>query len=506
MISPNKLNDLPFSPGCYLFRNSKGEIIYVGKAKSIRKRVSSYFQKTDHDAKTTKLVSEIINIDFIATSTEIEALLLENNLIKKHYPRYNIDLKDSQKYAYIHLTNSELPWIEVERARTSSGEFYGPFVSGAIRKQIYDLLSRNFKILTRKPSPNIKKLINREEYLQSVDRARKILGGDVDSIISEIKKEMQSASKNTYFEYAMTLRNQINALESLKEKQLIEFTRAVDAHIIDYLVSNEIVYLLVFSIRKGVLEGKQEFIFERLEDFFEEFLLRYYDSNPIPQQIILREKIDQSVVEYLSKKRGKKVEILVPEIGDKKQLLELVKKNILANFFSGREKLEELKTALDLTRLPSVMECFDISHLGGTNTVASMVCFKDGVPDKDNYRRYKILTAQDGDDYAAMREVLKRRYSKIVRENLRKPDLIVIDGGLGQLNEGIEVLRSLDLKIPVISLAKRLEEIYLPNKEEPLFLKRDNKGLLLLQAIRDEAHRFANSYQAILRRKQLIGK
>ena len=506
MVLPKNLSELPLLPGCYLFKNSDGKIIYVGKAKELRKRVSNYFQSKEHDAKTSLLVKEIREIDFIVTSNEVEALLLENSLIKKHYPQYNIDLKDAQKYAYIHLTDAELPWIETERYRNEDGEYFGPFVSGSIRKYVMEVLSRNFKILTRKPSPRMKKIIEKEQYLKRVEQARKILRGDVDQLIAELENEMNSASTKTYYEYAMSLRNQIHALRSLKEKQIIESTRAFDSHIINYIVSGDEVYLLVFSIRKGVLEGKQEYHFTYNENFLDEFLLRYYDSAPIPQEVIVPKQVDAAFEKYLSDKRKKKVEILVPEKGDKKQLLELVLKNVYATFFSGKEKLTELKDAIGLTKLPIVMECFDISHLGGTNTVASMVSFKDGMADKSNYRRFKIRTDTGGDDFLAMKEVIHRRYSKLKVWNLQKPDLIIIDGGLGQLHAGMEVLKDLGLTIPIISLAKKFEEIYVPGKSEPVSLPRSNKGLQLVQAIRDEAHRFAVSYQRILRRKEVIGK
>ena len=506
MISSKNLEDIPTSPGCYLFKDVKGEIIYVGKAKHLRKRVSSYFQKKDHDSKTALLVSDIHSIEFIVTSTEVEALLLENTLIKKHYPKYNIDLKDSQKYAYIHLTDYEFPWIEVEHTKNFEGEFFGPFVSAAIRKNITDVLSRNFKILTNKPSSQLRKAMDKEIYAKRVVQARKILKGNVDELISDLKKEMSSASGNKYYEHALTLRNQISALESLKEKQYVEFSKAIDSSIVNYVVLGEEVFLLVFSIRKGVLECKQEYSFPYTPEFLDEFILRFFDSAPIPQELIIPDKVDPALEEYLSKKKGRKVSIIVPEMGDKKQLLELVMKNVMATYFSGRERLIELQKSLSLTKLPSMMECFDISHLGGTNTVASMVSFKDGIPDKSNYRRFKIRSPVNGDDYWAMKEVLERRYSKVLRENLRKPDLIIIDGGLGQLHIGVKVLKDLKLSIPIISLAKQFEEVYIPNKSAPIRLPRSNKGLQTLQAIRDEAHRFANSYQAILRRKELIGK
>ena len=506
-MNKDKLERLPLSPGCYLFKNKQGEVIYVGKAKQLRKRVSSYFSKKHDDVKTQMLVDEIQDFDFISTNTEVEALILENNLIKKNYPAYNIDLKDAQRYAYIHLvTDSELPYIEIERSRQAKGEYYGPFVSGYMRKLIVEVLSRNFKILTKKPSPRTKKLTDKDKYLERIDQARKILNGEVDILITELKEAREKASKNTFYEYALTLNNRIEALESLKEKQYMELTRSFDANIINYIISTDTVYLLVFSIRKGILEGKQEYVLPYMEDFLSEFILRYYDKAPIPDEVIVPHQIDPALEQYLMKLRKRKVKVIIPQSGDKKQLLDLVLKNVHDTFFFGKGRLIALKEALNLPKLPVRMECFDISHLGGTNTVASMVSFKEGVPDKYSYRKYKIRNAVPGDDYVAMKEVIYRRYAKLSREHMTYPDLIIIDGGKGQLSAALESLQKLRVKIPVISLAKQFEEIYTKPVGDPIKLPKDHKGLQLLQTIRDEAHRFAITYQQLLRRKDLFAK
>lgn len=507
MISKQKLTSLPLSPGCYLFKNKEGEVIYVGKAKHLRKRVSSYFQKNHEDSKTIQLVRDIQDIDFISTRTEVEALLLENSLIKKHYPRYNIDLKDAQRYAYIHVvTNTEFPYIEVERSKESKGEYYGPFVSGFIRRLVIEVLSRNFKILIKKPSHRLRKLMDKEQYLKRVEQARKILKGEVDSLIKELESEREKASNSTYYEYALTLQNRIHALESLKEKQYVELTKAFDAHIINYIVSGEAVYLLVFSVRKGVLEGKQEYVFSYSDEFLNEFLLRYYDSAPIPHEVIVPQKVDPSLEAYLIKLKKKRVYILTPTKGEKKQLLDLVLKNVHDTFFFGKGRLIELREALKLPKLPLVMECFDISHFGGTNTVASMVSFKEGVPDKTNYRKFKIRTPTGGDDYLAMEEVIERRYRRVKEGSIPPPDLIIIDGGKGQLHAAEKIVKDLKLSIPIISLAKQFEEIYTLGSKDPVCLPKNHKGLQLIQSIRDEAHRFAITYQRLLRKKELFEK
>jgi excinuclease ABC subunit C len=503
MIKPLETNYLPDSPGCYLFKDEKGTILYVGKAKNLKKRVSSYFQKKDLDIKTSILVSYIKDIDFFVTKNEVEALLLENNLIKKYYPKYNLDLKDSRRYAHILIHQGEIPWLEIARSRDEKGEYYGPFVSGAIRKLIMDVLTRNFRVLTRKPSPKLRKIIVKEEYLQRIDQARRILRGEVDDLIKELEEKMTNSSRKTYYEHALTLRNQIRALKTLKEKQIMEMTKTINSHIINYKIVGDEVYLLIFSIRKGVLEEKQEYNFPYYDGVINDFLLQYYDQSPIPQEIIVPHEIDSSLLGFIKNKSGKKVNIIIPQKGDKKDLLDLVAVNIDSTFFTGSNRITELKNILSLEKLPQNIECFDISHLGGTNTVASMVSFHNGVPNKSNYRKFKIQTPMENDDYLAMREVIKRRYSASLSKSMKLPDLIVIDGGPGQLSSAVSILKELKIKIPVIALAKRLEEIYLPNTQNPLSISHKNKGLQLLQAIRDEAHRFALTYQRLLRGKSI---
>ncbi len=502
MITPKDISFLPQDPGCYLFRDDELNVLYVGKAKNLKKRVSSYFQKNDLDPKTRLLVSLVKKIDYFITPSEAESLLLENNLIKKYYPKYNLDLKDSRRYAYLRIREDKLPWIETARARDEKGEYYGPFVSGMMRKTVFDIVTRNFRLLTKKPSPRYRKLLDPAEYAVRVKQARLILKGHVDELIKELNKNMKECSEKENYEYALTLRRQIEALKSLKEKQIMEMTRAFDSHVINYSVYGEEVFLIVFTVRKGVLDEKQEYSFDYYPEFFEDFLLRYYDEFSVPKELIIPEEVTHAFEEYLSKKGKRAVTIIVPQKGDKKDLLNLVLHNIKATFFTGNESMIALQEVLKLEDMPRNIECFDISHLSGTNTVASMVSFSNGLPNKSNYRRFKIQTAHDGDDYTAMREVVKRRYAGSLRNKMKTPDLIVIDGGPGQLSSAIASLKEIGQDIPVISLAKRLEEIYTP-KGKPILLERKHKGLQLLQAIRDEAHRFAITYQRLLREKQM---
>ncbi len=503
MVKPKDISYLPSNPGCYLFKDNKGKVIYVGKAKNIKKRVSSYFLKQDHEPKTALLVSQIEDIDIMITPSEVEAFLLENNLIKNYYPKYNLDLKDSRRYAYILLHEGDYPWIEVARDRTEKGDYYGPFVSGTIRKLITDVISRTFKILTNKPSPKLKKIINPRQYAQRVDQAKRILKGDVEGLIAELENKMKDSSVKTNYEYAITLRNQIVALKTLKQKQIMEMTSSIDASIINYKIVSDEVYLLVFNIRKGVLEEKQSFNFSYYEDFFNDFLIQYYDTLPIPQEIVVPIELDPALTDYLTKKANRKIIINIPQRGDKKDLLELVASNINTTFFAGSESVIALQNILNLKKIPRQIECFDISHLGGTNTVASMVSFENGLPNKSHYRKFKIRQQTNGDDYLAMKEVIERRYSGSLTASMKNPDLIVMDGGEIQLNAALSTLKRLMINIPVIALAKKFEEIYTSTKKEPIIIDKKNKGLQLLQSMRDEAHRFAVGYQRLLRKKEI---
>jgi excinuclease ABC subunit C len=437
--------------------------------------------------------------------------LLENNLIKKYYPHFNLDLKDSRRYAYIRLVEGDIPYFEVARVREKKGNYYGPFVSGGVRKIIMNIISRNLKVLTQKPSPKIKKLVNKNEYSkkeynEKVEQVKKILKGKVDNLISELEKNMKIHSDKNNFEYAITLRNQIEALKTLKEKQKMELARNIDAHIINYEISNGEYHLLLFNLRNGVVEEKQEFVFPATEDGLEEFLVRFYDESNIPNEIILPIKISKSMEEYLSKKANKKIKLIVPKGGEKKELLDFVSKNIAATFFAGSERIIELQKILNLKSVPHNIECFDISHFSGSNTVGSMVSFENGFPNKKNYRKFKIKTETNNDDLIAMKEVVKRRYSGSLTKTMKMPDLIVIDGGLAQLKVTNEVLKELKLSIPIISIAEQFEKIYTATKKEPLLLDKKNKGLQLLQLIRDEAHRFANAYREVLKRKEMFEK
>jgi excinuclease ABC subunit C len=512
---------LPGTPGCYLFLDKDGTIIYVGKAKNLKKRVSSYFQKKDHDPKTTSLVSAIARISVMVTNTETEAFLLENNLIKKHQPRYNIDLKDAKRYAYIELTREPYPRIGIaRRTGKGKGEYFGPFVSAAERDALIRVVKRIFLLRSCRRLPKRACLryhmhscsapcigaISEEEYGRQVARAASLLKGKSSELLLSLREEMAGCSAREEYEKALALRNQIAAIEHLAERQHVERPRETDQDVIGYTVADQRVCLLVFSVEKGLLSGKQEFVFDQGEDFFEEFLVQYYADRVPPSELILPENVDDALAEFLTERKGTPVQVTVPKIGDKKKLLDLVEKNLIHSFLKNDLKVKDLQASLGLADPPEVIECFDISHISGTAMVGSMVQFRNGVADKKNYRRYKIRTVDGIDDFASIAEVVKRRYDRLIREDAEQPDLIIIDGGKGQLTAAGESLKELDLTIPVIAIAKREEEVYLPGETLPRHL--DPKGMALhyIEEIRNEAHRFAIAYNRLLRKKTVLGE
>ena len=568
------LSAIPTSSGCYIYRGKDDEIIYIGKAKNLKKRVSSYFQKRDLDPKTRLLVKNIVSVDFIVTTNEVEALILENTLIKKHTPKYNIDLKDSKSYAFIHISDDEYPRIGILRRTTTRGKLYGPFVSARERDEILEVVKRTFKLrscrnMQKRPclryhihncSAPCAGYITPEDYKKSIEKADSVLRGHSEELEAKLHAEMEEYTKKREFELALDIRDQIYALEYLSNRQRMDRRSDHDEDVINYLIRDEKIYIIVFNVIKGTLVGKEEFSFPFHRNFLEEFLVRYYSGHETPSEIILpdaseileeeaytavdepeakvnenasgyetkhkteqeteyetehktehktgdesgkTENISRSLIDFLSQRNGKAVKITIPKRGDKKDLLALAEKNIELAFFSASSKVEELGRSLMLPEPPHVIECFDISHLSGTHTVASMVQFREGIADKSNYRRFKIKTVEGIDDFASIAEVVGRRYSKLAEEGKLFPDLIVIDGGKGQLSAAVSVLKQIGVKTPVISLAKREEEVFVPGLSDPIPIKKNEKASLYLQEIRDEAHRFAITYNRQLREKAL---
>ncbi|MEN8223411.1 MAG: excinuclease ABC subunit UvrC [Acidobacteriota bacterium] len=517
-IPVSEVGSLPNKPGCYLFRNKKGEIIYIGKAKDLKKRASSYFNRKGNDIKTEKMIQKISSIDFIVTDNEVEALILENSIIKKNQPKYNIDLKDSKNFAFIKFTIEKFPRITIGRRREEGGEYFGPFVSAAARDHILKMIKKTFMIRSCKKMPKkacMRYQINlcsapcigevtEQEYGRQLRLARLFLKGKSNELKSGLTKEMKDASKDLNFEYALELRKKIDALNALSKRQKMSRKKKFNEDLINYIVKKGKVYLMLFNVYKGLLENKQEFVFDEKDGFFEEFIVQYYSDNEIPGELIVPENLEVSVIEFLKKLRGRSVRSVNPRKGDKKNLLEFVKRNIELTFFGDTEKLEALKEKLNLQEIPAVIECFDISHLSGTFTTGSMVKFRYGLPDKTNYRRFRIKSVEGPDDVKSIKEVVRRRYGRLQREDGEFPDLIIIDGGLGQLNGALNSLEELNLSIPIVSIAKKEEEIYIPGREKPLKMDKKEKALQLVQKIRDEAHRFAISYNRLLRKKDII--
>ena len=515
------LNEIPHSPGCYLYHDTEGTIIYVGKAKDLKRRVSSYFQKKDHDPKTKKLVENIDYVEFILTETDEEAYLLEITLIKKHQPKYNIDLRDAKSYAFIILTKEKFPRIGIARNKKMQAEYFGPFVSGKERDFCLSVVKKAFMLRSCKNMPknhrpclryHIKNCsgpctgkVSFEAYAKQCSYAHDALKGNTKELVEKLTSEMNEYSKSMEFEAALQCRDQIAAVENLSRRQYVQRKTDHDEDVAAYRIHENTVYMMVFHVYKGTLSGRDEFIFEESDGFFEEFLTAYYTENHIPHEIIVEHELTESPEEFLSGRAGHKVVITVPKQGAKKKLVELAGKNIETIHFGDELKVSELKNALHLKTSPEVIECFDISHLSGTDTVASMVQFRGGRPDKKNYRRFKIKSVEGIDDFASMEEVVRRRYTRLLSEEKELPDLILIDGGKGQLHSAKKVLDELGIDKPVISLAEREEEVFITGVPFPLPFDKKTKANMYLQEIRDEAHRFAITYNRALRSKH-IGK
>ena len=511
------LKEIPSKPGCYLFKDKNKNIIYIGKAKNLKKRVSSYFVSKANSLKNQKLIENIFSLDYIITKNEIEALILENNLIKKNQPKYNVDLKDNQRYAYIKLTKEKIPRLIVSRDKKGEGTYFGPFVSAQKRDYIIKILNKTFKLRTCKhfrKKPCLRFYMGQcngvcfgnesaEEYNKRIAEVKLILQGKTHKLIKDLEKKMYAFSKSNNFESALILRDRIDSIKYLDTKQIMERNRKNNEDIINYIIKDNKIYILLFNIGKGSLTNKKEFLLD-LEDYptFDDFLIKYYSNTPLPKELILPHKINPETEIYLKKLYKEKTIINIPLKGDKFKLLDLILENINELYFNKLETLENLKKKLNLNKFPKTIECFDVSHLSGTNIVASMIQFENGKPNKSEYRRYKIRDVKQNNDFESIKEVVYRRYKRLLTENKRLPDLIVIDGGKGQLSSAIESLNKLKINLKkqdIISLAKREEEIFKPHTLISIKLSKKDKALQLLQFVRDESHRFAISYQKKLR-------
>ncbi len=505
---------IPTNPGVYLFKDDKDVIIYCGKAKNLRNRVGNYFSNQDRLAiKTRLLVSKTRKIDWIVVRSEVEALLLENKMIKQHSPRYNINLKDSKTFAYISFTKDKFPRILASRKTSPSLESFGPYTDAMRRRELQRLIVSVFKIRTCRTLPNRACLnyhigictapcigkVAEDEYGEQVDNARAFLKGGSERTVKMLTERMTQASKEGRYERALEFRNQLSSINLLATKQIVDHERDFDQDIIAFKKTGERVIVAQMGVRRGVLLGKKDFEIDNQENFEREFLRAFYSSNPIPREIILShqcwtdEAEKTALEEFLSKSRGAQVSLIVPLKGDKRALVDLATKNIEVNM-EHDSALTDLQEALNLPSLPLVIESFDISNIGNEHIVSGMVRFVDAKPDKSGYRKFKMKTVKKANDFASMREVIYRRYKRLLEEKAKMPDLILIDGGAEQLKSAKDSLDSLGLTIPVIGLAKKFEEIYLPDEAMPRRFDNNSKMMLLLRRIRDATHNFAITY------------
>jgi excinuclease ABC subunit C len=545
-----RLNSVPTQPGVYLMKGEAGEVLYVGKAINLRNRVRSYFQASaDYSPKVQRLVWSIADLEFIVTASELEALILECNLIKRHRPPYNVRFKDDKRYPYIRITwQEDFPRVQVVRRMKRDGaRYFGPYASSAAMHQTLDLLRRIFPYLTCKRNItgtdnraclyyHIKRCmgpcigaVSKEEYRDMMKQACLFLEGKGEEIVTSLKRRMQSAAQRLEFERAASLRDQIQAVEQVISRQRVVSATLSDQDVIAFARDDGETCVQVFFVRTGKLVGHEYFLMDGVngveaQEILASFIKQFYnDTAYVPPEILLPTDIDEAhiIERWLRDKRGTKVVLRVPRRGQKRQLVEMVVENATQTLthLMVKEQLEEdkalaaltdLQAQLGLEVLPLRIEAYDISNIQGAMATGSMVVFVEGLPHKSEYRRFKIRTVEGPDDYAMMQEVLRRRFRKaVIREATAEdtwaklPDLIIIDGGKGQLNAVLEVLTDHGVEeVPAVGLAKAREEVFKPGEPEPLILSLDSPGLQLMQRLRDEAHRFAIAYHRRLRRRE----
>ncbi len=538
-----KVAQLPTEPGVYLYKDGAGKVIYVGKAKSLRSRVRSYFNEDRlAEAKTGSLIAEARDLDFIQVDNNKEALALENNLIKQYKPRFNILLRDDKTYPYVKLTNEKYPRVFVTRRILKDGAgYYGPYFPGNLAHRLVHFIHRHFKVpsckldLTKKYShPCLQYHIHRclgpctpglttdDSYKEAVKDVRLFLEGRHRDLAHELEGRMAAAADEMRFEEAASLRNLITTVREMEQKQKMAAAEGDDIDIFAYYAEPPLVAVNLFHLRRGKIVDRREFFWEdQLEfnpgEFFEALLKQLYlNSKYVPGLIHVPADFEEreELEEFLSELRGRKVEIVTPQRGSKKAMLALVETNAKHSFDQRfrvmKPSSDAIKTAvqdaLNLPEAPNRIECFDISHIQGTDKVASMVVWEDGRMKKADYRKFIIRTVVGNDDFASMREVITRRYGKLQAENLPFPGLVIVDGGLGQLHAAAQALEALGITDqPLASIAKREEWIYVYGQEdEPIILDKFSPILHLVQTIRDEAHRFAVTFHRTRRNAQRL--
>jgi len=551
----DKLDNLPAQSGVYLMKDATGKIIYVGKAVNLRSRVRSYFHASVDSPKTMRLASQVADIDFIVTESELEALLQEMTLIKRYRPRYNIRLKDDKSYPYIKITwQDDFPKVFVTRRMQSDGaRYFGPYTHVWAVHETLHTLRKVFPYLTcdRIITGQDKRAClyydiglcsapcigatSRAEYRTMIDQLCLFLEGKTEAIVDDLRSKMAAAAESLEFERAARFRDRLQAIQRVVERQRVISPELTDQDVIAMARMDGSACVQVFFIRQGKLIGREYFVLEGAEgedlpELMTSFVKQFYDSAPfVPPEILLQTDIEEAqiIAAWLRSKRGgEKVQLHLPRPGTEQDLVQMAAENAAQTLMMLRAQWEadqnkqvvaltELQAALNLEQAPTRIECYDISNIQGTNAVGSMVVFVKGVARKSDYRRFKIRTVEGANDFAMLQEVLRRRFRHALEPQgeplspgaqadpfARFPDLVIIDGGKGQLKAALEVLEELGLDtIPVVSLAKQQEEIFMPGRSESIQLPRDSQALFLVQRIRDEAHRFALGYHRTLREK-----
>lgn len=543
----DKLEDLPTKPGVYIMKDDGGKIIYIGKAKILRNRVRTYFaQAPEINPKVAALKSKIADFELIVTDNEIEALILEANLVKKHKPRYNINLKDDKRYPFLMITqDDDFPRLVVTRTmRRDDGIYFGPYANVGGMRETYKMITRLFKLRTCKlkiPHPkgdgrykvclqyHIKRcdgpcvgLQSKEDYDKEVQKVIKLLQGKSASLIDQLQVEMKQLALDQNYEEAARVRDQIRTIEAIMQKQKVVADHAVNRDIIAFARSGGDIAAVVLQLRDGLLIGRQNFHLkadagDNESDIAESFFKQYYlSSTMVPEEVYssFQPEDEKLIQQWLTQRRGDRVELQVPQKGEKLRLVEMAEANarlLLQELLKQRrERAGKLPAAvamlqkdLYLTTPPVNIVCFDISNLGPADPVGSMVFFRNGKPLKRNYRHFKIKTVVGQDDFAMMREIVSRYFTRVLTGEAEMPELCIIDGGRGQLGAALEALKEVGINdLQICGLAKRLEEIVLPGEKRMLSLPRTSPSLKLMQAVRNEAHRFAITYHRSLRDKK----
>ena len=555
-IARPETGSIPTRPGVYMFRDKAGRVVYVGKAKSLRSRLSNYFAR-DLAPRTEAMVEAATDVEWIVTANEVEALHLELNLIKQHRPRYNVRYRDDKSYPYLAVTlDEEVPRARVMRGAKRKGvKYYGPFAHAYAIRETLDLLLRTFPVRTcsqgvfdrcrRRRRPCLLYDIERcsgpcvnavtpDEHRKIVDELCDFLDGNYKPVLARLEEAMKGAASRQEYEVAAKMRDQLANVSKVIERQQMVSSEAADMDVVGLAEDELEAAFQVFFVRKGRVTGRKGFVVDKVEDLataqlIGRFLERLYSESEVPKRVLVPEEPEdrELIEEWLEEMRGTRVRVQVPQRGQKRALLQTVTENARQAFarhrlkrssdFAARSRqLRELQQAIGMGEAPLRIECFDISNLGPTEAVGSMVVFEDGLPKRSDYRRFAIKWTAGQDDFAMIGEVVRRRFARYMEEQARgerdakprkfayPPNLVVIDGGKGQLNRAVEVMADLGVVgVTTVSLAKRMEEVFVPGRVEPVVIPRTSEALYLLQSIRDEAHRFAITYHRLKRGKKM---